>query len=115
MLMRLPRPTRRFARLLTGGVLLALQTAIAGSWVVEPVNPVRPDHHAEDYGARHLDLHNESNCLACAARAMHAAPATLQGVALAAPIERRTDPTAQTVPHARLTTGTNRSRAPPAS
>lgn len=107
--------TRRFARRLTGGALFALQALIAVSWVAEPVGPVRLDTHAEDYGTRHLGLHNESTCLACAVRAMHAVPASSPDIVEPAPIVRRAEPGTRERGPAPRPSGTRHSRAPPAA
>jgi hypothetical protein len=106
----LHRLTRRFV----GGALFALQAVIAGSWVAEPVGPVRLDTHTEDYGTRHLGLHNESTCLACAVRAMHIVAAPAPDAVDVSPDVRRAEPAAAESGRERPTVGTNRSRAPPA-
>ncbi|HVZ47258.1 MAG TPA: hypothetical protein VG916_00615 [Gemmatimonadaceae bacterium] len=103
----------RVARRVVGGALFALQAIIAGSWVAEPVGPVRLDTHTEDYGARHLGLHNESTCLACAVRAMHVVPAPTPDAVAVVPDVRRAEPTAADARRERPVVGTNRSRAPP--
>lgn len=95
-------------------MLLALQGLIAGSWVAEPVREVRLGAHVEDHGVRHVDLHSEANCLACAARAMHATLASAIEVAGPAAVSSRTRPAAPETASAQAVPGTNRSRAPPA-
>lgn len=101
-------------RRVIGAVLLALQALIAGSWAAEPVRQVGLGAHVEDYGVRHVDLHSEANCLACAARAMHAAPASTLEVAGTSPVSSRTQAAPPETGRPQAVPGTQRSRAPPA-
>lgn len=105
----------RVVRRIVGGGLLALQAVIAGSWIAEPVREVRLGAHADDYGVGHFGLHNEANCLACAARAMHAAPASATEVVRAPAIVTGTEPASAHTVRPQAVPDTRHSRAPPAS
>ncbi|MFI5309694.1 MAG: hypothetical protein ACHQQ3_00560 [Gemmatimonadales bacterium] len=54
--------------------LLALQGAVVASPLVEPRGEGRLGAHAEQDGARHLNLHNEATCALCSARAQTSMP-----------------------------------------
>ena len=104
-------PRRKLLRL-ASLALLALQGAVALSPLVEGRSEQRLGAHAEQDGARHLNLHNEDTCALCSARAQTAMPAepapAIAGAALkvVAAMETYAAPAREQAHH-------NRSRAPP--
>ena len=109
----LVRRSLSWRRRLAALVLLVTQVGVATSLVFEAQAETRLSAHAEQDGARHAGLHNESTCVVCAVRSMHAAtpqhaaPATV-GQVLARPAAL----TLVTAPQ-RDGPGSNPSRAPP--
>ncbi len=69
-----PRHARALIRRVTLCALFALQGSLALSPLLEPRDTRAPAAHMERTGERHLNVHNESTCMLCAARALHAAP-----------------------------------------
>ena len=72
------RHARALIRRVALCALFALQGSLALSPLLEPRNTRAPAAHMERSGARHLNVHNESTCMICAARALHAAPSLQQ-------------------------------------
>ena len=68
------RHTRALIRRLALCVLFALQGSVALSPLLESRDTRAPAAHMERKGERHVNVHNESTCMLCAARALHAAP-----------------------------------------
>ena len=69
-----PRHARALIRRVALCALFALQGSLALSPLLEPRDTRAPAAHMERTGERHLNVHNESTCMLCAARALHAAP-----------------------------------------
>jgi hypothetical protein len=108
-----PRRARKLMRHLILCAVLALQGSVAASPIFESRETGTPAAHMERKGERHLNVHNESICMLCAVRAMHAAPA-LPSEPVLLEAEHSRYPAA--VPHAvpaREEYGSHPSRAPP--
>jgi hypothetical protein len=65
---------RSLAQRLAAVALFALQGAMALSPLWEPGSEARMSAHAEQDGARHLNLHNEATCALCSVRAQTSMP-----------------------------------------
>ena len=114
--MSFPRPIfRRFwLRRSVAAALLLLQAAVAISPIAEPPAQRPMGAHMEGQGARHIGLHNETTCLTCAVRAMHAAPAEPGRLADSNQRVAGVEPAHAALPAVGGAFRTNRSRAPPA-
>jgi hypothetical protein len=72
------RPLRRpigWRRRIALAALIALQTAITFSPLLETTEKGRLGAHAEEQGAQHRYQHDESTCAVCAVRSLHSSPA----------------------------------------
>ena len=69
------RRPRSSVRRLVALALFALQGGIVASPFMEPRSEGRLSAHAEQDGARHVNLHNEATCALCSVRAQTSMPA----------------------------------------
>ena len=74
MIRALYRPVRLLSlmRQFTLLAMLVVQAGFVASPLLEPHPSNRPVTHADRPGTRHAATHNESTCIVCSVRAMHA-------------------------------------------
>jgi hypothetical protein len=107
------RSSRSLAQRVAALALFALQGAVALSPLWEPGSEARLSAHAEQDGARHLNLHNEATCALCSARAQTSMPSPAPQPIVGARELIVLVSKAYTAPVAVVST-TNLARAPPA-
>jgi hypothetical protein len=110
----LSHPRRSLGQRLAAVALFALQGAMALSPLWEPGSEARLSAHAEQDGARHLNLHNEATCALCTVRAQTSMPAAASPPIVASQVHIAVASVAYAAPVAGASS-TNHARAPPRS